>query len=167
MTDSTTAPWWLIGATVVCALVASVVPLPDAIEPYQPEWLALVVCYWCLTAPERCGPGTAWTCGIVMDVLRGSLLGEHALALLLVAFLALRFRLQVRVFPIVQQSLTVAVLLAVHAFVIVWIEGATGVAIGVTERAWAVVASALAWPFLVLAIDHVRVRSGAADRVPG
>jgi rod shape-determining protein MreD len=167
MTDSANAPWWLIAATVVAALVAAVVPLPAPIDAYQPEWLALVVCYWCLTAPERFGPGTAWTCGIVMDALRGSLLGEHALALLLVAFLALRFRLQVRVFPIVQQSLTVAVLLVVHAFVIVWIEGATGLATGVTERAWAVVVSALVWPVIVLAIDHARARSGSGDRVPG
>ena len=128
MTDTTYAPWWLIVTSVVAALVASVMPLPAPLEPYQPEWLALVVVYWCLTTPERFGPGTAWVCGIVMDALRGSLLGEHALALLIVACFTLYLRLQVRVFPIVQQSIAVVFLMAAHAFVLFWVDGVAGIA---------------------------------------
>jgi rod shape-determining protein MreD len=167
MTDTAWAPWWVIICTVLGALFLSVMPMPAPIEHYQPEWLALVVVYWCLTTPERFGPGTAWACGLVMDALSGTLLGEHALALLLLAFLALRFRLQVRVFPIIQQSITVALLLAVHAFVLFWVDGVAGVYSGVTSRAWPVLVSALAWPFLVLGLGWLCTRSGNGQRVPG
>jgi len=167
MTDLTDSPRWLIVVTVLSALVLSVLPMPALLEPYQPDWLALVVIYWCLTTPERFGPGAAWTCGIVMDALHGTLLGQHALALLLVSCLALRFRLQVRIFPILQQSFTVALLLAVHAFILIWIDGVVGVAIGGVTRGWPVLASALAWPLVVLGLDWVRERSGNGEHVPG
>lgn len=167
MTDLADSPWWLIVVTVLSALVLSVLPMPELLEPYQPNWLALVVIYWCLTTPERFGPGAAWSCGIVMDALHGTLLGQHALALLLIACLALRFRLQVRIFPILQQSFTVALLLAVHAFILIWIDGVAGVAIGGVARAWPVLASMLAWPLVVLGLDWVRERSGNGEHVPG
>jgi len=167
MTDLADSPWWLIVVTVLSALVMTVLPVPELLEPYQPDWLALAVIYWCLTTPERFGPGAAWTCSIVMDALHGTLLGQHALALLLMSCLALRFRLQVRIFPILQQSFTVALLLAVHGFLLIWIDGVAGVAIGGVARAWPVLASALAWPLVVLGLDWVRERSGNGEHVPG
>jgi rod shape-determining protein MreD len=167
MTDLADSPLWLIAGTVLLALLLSVVPLPGPLALYRPEWLALVVIYWCLTSPERFGPGAAWTCGIVMDALHGTLLGENALALLLLSFFALRFRLQVRVFPILQQSLTVALLLALHTFILIWIDGVSDVAIGGVTRLWPVLVSALAWPLVVLGLDRVRERSGNGARVPG
>ena len=167
MTDLANSPLWLIAGTVLLALLLSVVPLPGPLALYRPEWLALVVIYWCLTSPERFGPGAAWTCGIVMDALHGTLLGENALALLLLSFFALRFRLQVRVFPILQQSLTVAMLLALHTFILIWIDGVADVAIGGVTRLWPVLVSALAWPLVVLGLDRVRERSGNGAHVPG
>jgi rod shape-determining protein MreD len=167
MTDLADSPWWLIFTTVASALVLSILPLPAPFATYEPEWLALIVIYWCLTTPERFGPGAAWTCGIVMDALHGTLLGQHALALLLIAFLALRFRLQVRVFPIFQQSITVAVLIALQLFVLIWIDGILGIGIGGLTRAWPVLASALAWPFIAVGLDWTRMRSGNGEHVPG
>jgi rod shape-determining protein MreD len=167
MTDLADSPFWLIAATVLFALLLSVVPLPGPLALYRPEWLALVVIYWCLTNPERFGPGVAWTCGIVMDALHGTLLGQNALALLLISSLALRFRLQVRIFPIAQQSLTVALLLAVHTFVLIWIDGVADADIGGFTRLWPVLVSTFAWPFVVLGLDHVRERNGNGAHVPG
>jgi cell shape-determining protein MreD len=73
----------------------------------------------------------------------------------------------VRIFPILQQSFTVALLLAVHAFILIWIDGVVGVAIGGVTRGWPVLASALAWPLVVLGLDWVRERSGNGEHVPG
>jgi rod shape-determining protein MreD len=167
MKDMADSPWWLIFTTIASALMLSILPLPSPFAAYEPEWLALIVVYWSLTTPERFGPGAAWTCGIVMDALHGTLLGQHALALLLISFLALRFRLQVRVFPIVQQSITVAMLVAMHTFALIWIDGIIDVEIGGVSRAWPVLASALAWPFIVVGLDWARVRSGNGEHVPG
>lgn len=167
MTDLADSPFWLIAGTVLVALLLSVMPLPGALALYRPEWLALVVIYWCLTCPERFGPGVAWTCGIVMDALHGTLLGQNALALLIISFLALRFRLQVRIFPIAQQSLTVALMLAVHTFVLIWIDGVADVTIGGVARLWSVLASAIAWPLVVLGLDRLRDRNGNGAHVPG
>ena len=79
---------WIILGTLVLAALFTVLPLPDWLEAYRPEWVALVVIYWVVALPDRIGLFSAWIAGFFMDVLEGSLLGLNALALALVAYLS-------------------------------------------------------------------------------
>jgi rod shape-determining protein MreD len=54
--------------------------------------------------------------GLFLDVLRGMVLGQHALGFLVVGFLTHRIQLRMRMFPIVHQAATVLVLLAFYHF---------------------------------------------------
>jgi rod shape-determining protein MreD len=72
--------------------------------------------------PERVGVSTGWLMGLLVDMLTGSLLGQHAMALTIVAYLALRFHQRVRLFPIWQQALTVLVLLVLHQLLVLWVS---------------------------------------------
>ena len=71
-------------ATVVAALLLSVVPLPAAIAPFRPDWVAVVLLYWCLVEPGRYGLFSAFGIGLVLDAKTGSLLGQHPLALVVI-----------------------------------------------------------------------------------
>ena len=83
----------LILASFVAAMVLTIVPLPGAIRLLRPDWVALVLVYWCMALPVRIGVGSGWVLGLFLDVLYGSLLGEQALAKALLAYLTLRFTL--------------------------------------------------------------------------
>jgi len=145
-------------ATAVVGLLLAIMPLPGIIEPLRPDWLLIIVVYWSLTAPRLTGLSIAWICGITMDVLKGTVLGQHALAFLVVAFLTHRLQLRMRVFPIWHQALTVFMLLAVYEFLVFWIDGITGQAVLTWLRWLPVLTGALLWPFVVSVLDTLNRR---------
>ena len=145
--------------TVVLALIFTIVELPDSIEKARPELLLLIVIYWSLSAPRIAGLTFAWICGLAVDVLTGPILGQHALAFLLVAFLTHKFQLRMRVFPIWHQTLTVLMLLALYEFLVFWIDGIIGPAITAWTRWLPVLTSTLLWPVLVAVLDTWNRRS--------
>ena len=92
--------------TLIIALLLSILPLPEVIVSFRPDWVAIVLIYWSLFKPGRFGFLTAFWLGLVLDTLYGSLLGQHALALLTVTYVTRHFHLRIRVFPIWQMSIT-------------------------------------------------------------
>src|SRR5438477_13208853 len=51
-----------------------------------PDFVALVLTFWCVRQPRLVGLGVAWTIGLLVDAGNGVLLGQHALAYSLLAF---------------------------------------------------------------------------------
>lgn len=149
---------WVILFSLFVALMLTVWPLPDAIRPFWPAWCALVLVYWCMALPHRVNVGTFWLIGILLDVLKGALFGEHALALAVLAFATTRWHLQVRVFPVSQQILVVALLLATYEFALFWIRGIAGVGQPVFYSIAPVVTGALVWPWLFFLLRGLRRR---------
>jgi rod shape-determining protein MreD len=140
------------------ALGLTVMPLPDWAKDFRPQWVPLVLIYWCLALPQRVGVGTAWTLGIGEDVITGTLLGQHALGLSLTAFLTLRLHQRIRIFPLWQQSITVLVLLLVERLLSLWVIGATGQP---TPSLWywtPTLVSMLLWPWVFIVLRDVRRR---------
>ena len=142
-----------ITVTVFVALIFAITPLPDTVRIGRPELLLLLVIYWSLSAPRIAGLTFAWLCGLAIDLLTGPILGQHALAFLLIAFLTHKFQLRMRIFPIWHQTLTVFMLLALYEFVVFWIDGIIGPAITTWMRWIPVLTSALLWPVLVAILD--------------
>jgi rod shape-determining protein MreD len=145
------------------ALVAELLPLPAALQPLRPAWTTMVVIYWCLMWPGRFGVFTAFLFGLVVDVAHGSLLGQHALSLSLVAYLVLRLHLQMRVFPVWQLTLSVFALMFLEAFILLWIDGITGQAEFSAQRWGPVLAAGISWPVLMALLDRMRERLERRD----
>lgn len=142
-----------ITATVVLALIVAIVPLPGMFEAARPDLLLLLVIYWSLSAPRIAGLVFAWVCGLTIDLLKGTTLGQHAVAFLLVAFLTHRFQLRMRIFPIWHQTLTVFMLLALYQFLVFWIDGIIGQPVTTWMRWLPVISGTLLWPALVAVLD--------------
>lgn len=102
---------WLLPLSLLAAILLGLLPLPGWMQPFRPYWLALALVYWIIEAPDRVGLGFAFLLGVVADLTFGSLLGEQALRLTVMAFIVQRFRAQLRFFPLSQQALAVAGLL--------------------------------------------------------
>lgn len=147
--------------TFVVALMLSITPMPEWAAPYRPDWVALTLIYWSIRLPKTYGVGTAWIVGIVMDVAQGTLLGQHAIALSLVAYLTVKFHLQLRVFPASQMAATVLGLLAVYQFILFWVNGVADVAAAPATYWWPVITGGLLWPVVALVLRTVPYRTRA------
>ena len=117
---------WLILVSFLLAYVLTVLPLPEVLERARPEWVALVLIYWCMAVPERVGVTIGWTVGLIQDAVQSTLLGQHALTYAVLAYLTLKLHQRVRVFPIWQQAISVMILLLLVRMILLWVAGITG-----------------------------------------
>lgn len=112
---------WVILSTFIMAALLLVMPLPEWLEYYRPEWMVLTVIYWSMALPHRFGLVSAWMLGFFVDVLDGSLLGLNGLVLALVAYLALSLYQRLRMFTMFQQASTIFMLIGLHQLVSFWV----------------------------------------------
>lgn len=147
---------WLITLTFVLALALSIIPLPVILELLRPEWMALVLIYWCMAVPSRVGVTIGWLVGLLQDVSRDALLGQYALAFAVVAFLTLHLHQRLRIFPIWQQAVSVGVLIMLECLVVLWIKGLTGQSPGFWKMMLPAFTSVLFWPLIYLLLRYVR-----------
>lgn len=156
---STRGVFWAYWGSIVLALLLALLALPPALLPFKPFWLALVVVYWALEAPEKMTLGRAFALGLVGDLLTGSLLGEQALRLAVIAFIVLRLRSRMRFFPMLQQSLAVLALLVNDRIVLLTVRMFSGGGIPDWLFWLGPVVGTLAWPWMFLLFDIVRQRA--------
>jgi rod shape-determining protein MreD len=147
---------WL---TLIGAMVLTVVPLPELAEPWRPPFVTMAIIYWAMMWPRLCGTLTAFIAGLMLDLLYGSMLGEHAFALTVVAYLTVRFHLQIRIFPLWQLTFTAFMLMAIDAFLVFWADGIAGYPSGGFARWTQVIAGGLAWAPVMAFLDNVRLRA--------
>jgi len=102
---------WLLPLSILIALLLGLLPLPSALQPLRPYWLALVAAFWIIETPKHAGLGFAFIVGLLADLVFGSLLGEQALRMVILGYILQRFRLQLRFFPLPQQMLVIGGLL--------------------------------------------------------
>ncbi|WP_329741534.1 rod shape-determining protein MreD [Dyella sp. A6] len=157
MNHSRFARWWFVG-TLLVSLLLMLVPLPVALEPLKPYWPALVLLYWTLESADRVTLGLAFTLGLGADLLDGVLLGEQALRLTALAFIALRFRSRLRFFPMWQQTLAVLALLLNDRVLLLIVRAFAGEALPPATWWIAPFVGAALWPFLFLLMDDLRMR---------
>jgi rod shape-determining protein MreD len=146
--------WWTSISSLVATLALASVPLPDSVAPLRPDWVAVVLLYWSLMAPRHFSLMTAFWMGIALDTLTGALLGQNALALLVVVYLAEKFHLRLRVFPLSQLAVTVLLLLGLYEFILFWIDGMAGRTVPLGERWVPPLTGTLAWVALYMLFDR-------------
>jgi len=105
-----------IALSFAAALVLDFLPWPDL--RIVPEFAALVLAFWCVRQPRLVGIGIGWMVGLISDAGNGVLLGQHALAYSLLAFLSVWLSRRILWFGPGLQALHVALMLLVA-------EGAT------------------------------------------
>lgn len=148
----------LFVSSLLLALLFGLMPLPELLVPLRPYWLGLVMIYWLLEAPDRVGLGFAFVMGLAADLVFGTLFGEQAMRLVMLAFIVLRFRARLRFFPLSQQAGAVFLLLLndrVIAAVIRLFQGEGLPPLGF----WiSPLSGLLLWPWLFLMLDRLRLR---------
>ena len=138
-------PWFIV-VTLALALVGNLLPLSGIALALRPDFVALVLLYWCIQEPRYVGVGTAWCVGLVMDVGDATLFGQHALAYAFLAYAAEYFRRRVLRFSLWQQAAQVAVLLGLCAALVLLVRYVGGASLPRWTYAVPPLVGALLWP---------------------
>jgi rod shape-determining protein MreD len=131
-------------ASFALALFLNFLPWPDL--RLTPDFVALVLTFWCVRQPRLIGLGVGWTLGLLTDAGNGVLLGQHALAYSLLAFLAVWLSRRILWFGPGLQALHVALILIVAQCVVLLVRLATGNAFPGWPIFVGPLAGALLWP---------------------
>lgn len=150
MSQMHTAPasGWLIFASFIIAFMLTIVPLPEEVEAFRPEWVMLAVLYWASVYPQRVGVGVAWILGLLLDIVQGAVFGQHALGMIFVAYIVVRMHQRIRAYPLWQQLLSVLMLIVIYKLLLLWIFGVIGRSIDTMLYWSSVLSSLLLWPWL-------------------
>jgi rod shape-determining protein MreD len=152
-------PRWAVFFTVLLALIAQVVQLPDWLEVVRPSFVVLVILYWSIYAPHAGGIFAPWLAGLGLDVFTSDVLAQNALAVALVAYIAMTLHQRLRNQTLVQQSLFVFAMLTLSEFVVFAIEGWSGSSISSPWRWLQPMIGAMLWPFVALLVGRTHSRS--------
>ncbi len=134
--------------TFIMAICLSIIALPDWANWLRPEWVVLVLCFWILKYPQKYNLGLAWTVGLLLDALYGTVLGEHALAMTIVAFLIYRFQRIINHYPVWFQGIFIMLCGFAYNMILFLLQWALGH--GVHDwRFWITpLLSCVLWPFV-------------------
>lgn len=95
-----------IWASLFVALTINALPIGRI--AWAPDWLALVLIYWCVHQPQRIGLGVAFAMGVLTDVQSTGLLGQHALSYVAMTFWANALQRRLPWFSLGTQAIQIA-----------------------------------------------------------
>jgi len=142
--------------SLVVGLVLMILPLPDWVQAYRPNWVALILVYWSMALPKKVGLWFALVAGLLVDTLHGTLLGQHALALVVIIYINLNLYQRIRVLSLAQQSFYVFSLLFINQVLVTWVEGIMGRPTTLEGFFGAPVIGMLIWPWAFVILRDIR-----------
>ena len=152
-------PRWAVAFSTLLALILQALPLPTWLEAVRPSFVGIVVIYWAIYAPHAGGIFAPWLAGLALDVFKGDVLGQNALAIVLVAYIAMSLHQRLRNQTLIQQSLFVFAMLTLNEAVVLVIEGWTAHSVSSPWRWIQPMIGAMLWPFVALLLGRTHSRS--------
>lgn len=145
----------LIAGSIMVALLLNMLPWSGWMLLLRPDFVAITILYWSLHTPNRIGMGWAWLVGILVDVSDTSLLGQHALSYVILAFYANTFQRRIGIYSLSQQLPLVSWMLLLSYTLYILIHWLTS-----QDMAWvyfiSCITSILCWVPLSIGIHTVQ-----------
>lgn len=99
--------------TLVTALFLNFIPLNSFMHTIRPDFVALVILYWCINQPQRVGMFLAFCAGLMMDVHHAGILGHHAMIYCIIVYIASVFRRRISIFELIKQAPQIGLILVI------------------------------------------------------
>lgn len=146
----------------LAALALMIVEYPEWMRYARPDWVTLVLFYWCLAVPQHIGVGSGWMLGLLLDVLQFSLLGQHAVGKAFVAMVANHFHRRLRMYSLWQQCVVVFIVSSVDIAIVAWVYHLTDNAPILWQYWQSALTTTLLWPVAYYLLRRLRRRGGIA-----
>lgn len=133
------------------ALVLTIVPLPEWLAGIRPPWVLLLFLYLQFYLPDCFKVLVLFVVGLFLDVLLSTVIGEHALALSLVTWLASNKSRRFYFFSMGQQMILIGFFCLLYQLIILTIDAFLGFHVGIAGAIGSALLSVLVWPWIRLA----------------
>lgn len=142
------ASLFTVSMTLLLAFLATLAPLPPVLVKWWPCWVLMVMIHWQIYTTRYCGMFTAFGMGLLMDLALGTLLGEHALALVVSSYGVLKFQRAIRLSPLVARVILIFFISLAYCTILLMCAIAKGFVHGQWWYWFPAVFTALLWPIL-------------------
>ncbi len=149
-----------ISITLLLAFILQIIPLPTQFDVFRPDWVLLVLSYWTMALPNRVNIGVAFVCGLILDLLQGTTLGVHSLAISIVVYILATNYQRLRNYPVWQQSFIVGLLSAFYHMVLFWLQHMLSDIYFLVHYLAPTLINMVAWVYVFYLLRKVRRSSG-------
>lgn len=147
---------YAIALSLIVALVLQIMPMPPFADQFRPDWVLLVLSYWTLALPNRVNVGVAFINGLALDILMGTAMGVHSVAMCICVFVLAANYQRLRNYSVWQQAVVIAILSSLYHLVVFWLQHLLTDIYFMFNYLWPVVTSMFIWPWLFLLLRKVR-----------
>ncbi|EDQ00744.1 rod shape-determining protein MreD [Shewanella benthica] len=147
---------WVVWLSLLGAMLLQIMPLPDIVEAWRPDWLLLVIIYWAMALPHRYNILSAFALGVMLDILLGAHLGIRALSMSLVVYVVVLHFQRLRNFPIWQQALMISSLVCLHHLVVFWVQFVLSTVTFDESLFLPAISSLIIWPWVFWMLRRLR-----------
>lgn len=141
----------LVLGSLILAYLADLLPWPSGVLWLVPEFSLILLLYWLVHAPHVAGLGLAMILGLLLDVSQGSLVGQHALAYTVAAFLVINVRRRLENFVVAGRALHLApIFIGEQAFILI-----LGLLFNLPDTDWRYLAAGLVAALCWIPVAHV------------
>jgi rod shape-determining protein MreD len=151
--------------SLIVGLILQRIELPNLLAAARPMWVPLLIAYWALREPRLSTLLPAFVIGLCMDILFGSALGQHALALVIVVYFVERLRGIFVLFPLWQATVALIPAWLLYAFVMFWVDGIVRHQADTWLRWLPVVSTSLFWPLVYTLMELFRTPAEDENRM--
>jgi rod shape-determining protein MreD len=149
-------------ATLLIAIILTIIPVGDKLEFWRPEWIALTLIHWALVIHDRTSLVLAFIIGLTIDTLYGSILGQHALGFVLITYMSVRLGLRMNPESFLQQSALISVVLFLFMLINLWSQGMAATMQQSGWLYWApLLSSIIIWPAYHTLLNYFHVQRTA------
>ena len=153
---SSASLFWAVAFSSFVALILMVIQLPQWLFYFWPDWIALVVVYWALYAPDRFGPFIGFIIGLLLEVLFVRKFGVQGLGLATLAFTVNSTHQQLKVLSVWQQTVLVTLFVGIFKLITGWLYGMIADFTITREYWYSLLGCLLVWPFVYILMNELR-----------
>lgn len=134
--DSKFKTFLFIVSVFFVSLMVEIIPLPHWGEYLRPQLVLLALIYWQLTNSYKVNLVLILCLGLLLDYINHIVLGEHALALIVISYFLLKFHQRIKMFALGRQMLAIfGLLLGYHGILLIftWLTHDQTIVIGFSD----------------------------------
>lgn len=148
----------LIALSILVGMMLLILPLPHSVAWFRPAWVFMILMFWMICIPHRVGIGIALFVGLWLDLLTGTIFGLHAFVLAVIAYFIIKFHVQIRSFPLWQQTLLIMLLTVVYLALQYWLLALAGTSPDTWKYWLPIVTTTVLWPWVSMLLRDFQHR---------
>ncbi|MDF1683329.1 MAG: rod shape-determining protein MreD [Legionellaceae bacterium] len=136
-------------------LFLSIMPLPQPLDLFRPLWGLTLVLYLQWSLPQGCSVGFVLLAGLALDALGAGLMGQHACALLITAWIASSNAQRFRLLTIGHQMLGLGIFCLIYQCILLVTGFLLGYHTSLLSNLFPIITTVLFWPWVQLVADRM------------